>query len=95
MASNEQHSCRVCISKDRAIADFRIRPGRSIAGLAACLDRKHETAKRLAQRIKTVLDVAKSKGFREGENPVTTIRDARVLPQVKQKVQHHKAMYWA
>ncbi len=55
---------------------------------------KHETAKRLAQRIKAVLDVAKSKGFRDGENPVTTIRDARVLPQVKQKVQHHKAMHW-
>lgn len=55
---------------------------------------KHETAKRLAQRIKAVLDVAKSKGFRDGENPVTTIRDARVLPQVKQKVQHHKAMDW-
>ena len=55
---------------------------------------KHETAKRLAQRIKAVLDVAKSKGFRDGENPVTTIRDARVLPTVKQKVQHHKAMRW-
>ncbi len=55
---------------------------------------KHETAKRLAQRMKAVLDVAKSKGFREGENPVTTIRDARVLPTVKQKVQHHKAMRW-
>jgi integrase len=25
---------------------------------------------------------------------VTTSRDARVLPQVKQKVQHHKAMHW-
>ncbi|MEM6889856.1 MAG: integrase arm-type DNA-binding domain-containing protein [Pseudomonadota bacterium] len=55
---------------------------------------KHETAKRVAQRMKAVLDVAKSKGFREGENPVTTIRDARVLPTVKQKVQHHKAMNW-
>jgi hypothetical protein len=44
---------------------------------------KHETAKRLSQRIKTVLDVAKSKGFRSGENPVIEIRDARVLPQVK------------
>ena len=55
---------------------------------------KHETAKRLAQRIKAVLDVAKSKGYRDGENPVTTIKDARVLPQVKQKVQHHKAMHW-
>ena len=56
---------------------------------------KHETAKRLAQRMKAVLDVAKSKGLRDGENPVTTIRDARVLPQVKQKVKHHKAMHWS
>ncbi|MEY8143661.1 tyrosine-type recombinase/integrase [Falsihalocynthiibacter sp. CO-5D18] len=55
---------------------------------------KHETAKRLAQRIKTVLDVAKSKGFRSGENPVTAIRDAKVLPTVKTKPQHHDAMPW-
>lgn len=55
---------------------------------------KHETAKRLAQRIKVVLDVAKSKGFRSGENPVTAIRDAKVLPTVKAKVQHHDAMPW-
>ena len=55
---------------------------------------KHETAKRLSQRIKTVLDVAKSKGFRSGENPVTAIREGKVLPTVKAKVQHHHAMPW-
>ena len=55
---------------------------------------KHETARRLAQRIKTVLDVAKSKGFRSGENPVTEIKDARVLPKVVAKPKHHKAMRW-
>lgn len=55
---------------------------------------KHETAKRLAQRIKTVLDVAKSKGFRSGENPVTGIKDAGALPKVQAKVKHHKAMRW-
>ncbi len=55
---------------------------------------KHETAKRLSQRIKTVLDVAKSKGFRSGENPVTAIREGKVLPTVKAKVQHHDAMPW-
>jgi len=55
---------------------------------------KHETAKRLAQRIKTVLDVAKSKGFRSGENPVTAIKDAGVLPKVKARPKHHKAMRW-
>lgn len=55
---------------------------------------KHETARRLSQRIKTVLDVAKSKGFRSGENPVTAVKDAKVLPRVNVKVKHHKAMAW-
>jgi integrase len=55
---------------------------------------KHETARRLAQRIKIVLDVAKSKGFRSGENPVTAIHDAQVLPKVKAKPKHHNAMAW-
>ncbi|WP_413717390.1 tyrosine-type recombinase/integrase [Silicimonas sp. MF1-12-2] len=55
---------------------------------------KHETARRLSQRIKTVLDVAKSKGFRSGENPVTAIKDARVLPSVKARPKHHDAMPW-
>jgi integrase len=55
---------------------------------------KHETARRLSQRIKIVLDVAKSKGFRSGENPVTAIKDGGVLPKVKVKVKHHKAMAW-
>jgi integrase len=55
---------------------------------------KHETAKRLSQRIKIVLDVAKSKGFREGENPVTAIKDAGVLPKVTKKPKHHAAMRW-
>ena len=55
---------------------------------------KHETARRLAQRIKTVLDVARSKGFREGENPVTAIKDGRVLPKVSAKPAHHGAMDW-
>lgn len=55
---------------------------------------KHETARRLAQRIKTVLDVARSKGFRDGENPVAAIKDARVLPKVSAKPKHHSAMRW-
>lgn len=62
--------------------------------LAPIWTEKHETAKRLAQRIKTVLDVARSKGFREGENPVTAIKDAQVLPKVKAKPKHHGAMHW-
>ena len=55
---------------------------------------KPETARRVAQRIKAVLDVARSKGFRSGENPVVAIRDARVLPKIKARAEHHKAMDW-
>lgn len=55
---------------------------------------KPETARRVSQRIKTVLDVARSKGFRTGENPVVGIRDARVLPKVKARAEHHTAMDW-
>ena len=55
---------------------------------------KHETARRVAQRIKTVLDVARSKGFRDGENPVTAVHEGGVLPKVKAKPKHHKAMDW-
>ncbi|THD71639.1 site-specific integrase [Thalassobius vesicularis] len=55
---------------------------------------KHETARRLSQRLKVVLDVAKSKGFRSGENPVTAIKDAGVLPKVVKKPKHHQAMRW-
>lgn len=62
--------------------------------LAPIWTEKHETAKRLAQRIKTVLDVARSKGFRSGENPVSAIKEAGALPKVKAKPKHHKAMHW-
>ncbi len=55
---------------------------------------KQETAKRLAQRIKTVLDVARFSGFRDGENPVTAVKEAGVLPKVKARVEHHDAMPW-
>ncbi|OWU68141.1 integrase [Roseovarius sp. 22II1-1F6A] len=62
--------------------------------LAPIWTAKHETARRLAQRIKVVLDVARSKGFRTGENPVTAIKEAYVLPKVKARPKHHKAMRW-
>lgn len=55
---------------------------------------KPETARRVMQRLRAVLDVARSKGFREGENPVEAIKSANVLPKVKKQVKHHKAMEW-
>lgn len=65
-----------------------------LACLSPIWTAKPETARRLAQRISTVLDVARSKGFRTGENPVTAIRDAKVLPKVAAKPKHHAAMDW-
>ncbi|MEP5168710.1 MAG: Arm DNA-binding domain-containing protein [Shimia thalassica] len=51
--------------------------------LAPIWTEKHETARRLSQRIKVVLDVAKSKGFRCGENPVTASRMHRYCRRSK------------
>lgn len=65
-----------------------------LACLSPIWTEKQETARRVSQRIKVVLDVAKSRGFRSGENPVTEIRNANVLPKVNPKVVHHKAMAW-
>lgn len=55
---------------------------------------KPETARRLMQRLRVILDVAKSKGYFSGENPVNSVREANVLPKVKKQVVHHKAMDW-
>ena len=41
-----------------------------------------------------MLDVAKLKGFRSGENPVSSLKDAGALPKVKAKDKHHNAMGW-
>lgn len=55
---------------------------------------KPETAKRVSQRLRAVLDVAKANGFRNGENPVQTIKNADILPKVAKSKKHHAAMQW-
>ena len=89
----DQHARRLCLP-DRSAAGLRCRPAGGARLSVADLDWKPETARRLAQRIRTVLDVARSKGFRTGENPVTAIRDGKVLPKVTAKPKHHAAMDW-
>ena len=54
---------------------------------------KPETARRLKQRIKVVLDWAKASGHRSGENPVDGV--ARVLPRHKSQQAHHAALPYA
>jgi integrase len=51
---------------------------------------KPETARRLKQRIKVVLDWAKASGFRNGDNPVDGI--TKVLPKVRPAASHHAAL---
>lgn len=51
---------------------------------------KPETARRLKQRMKVVLDWAKASGFRSGENPVDGV--SQVLPKHKAQQVHHPAL---
>lgn len=53
---------------------------------------KHETAKRLLQRISTIFDWAKGAGHYPDENPVNGVRKA--LPRVKRTAPHLAAMPW-
>lgn len=51
---------------------------------------KPETARRVRQRIGTVLDWATTKAFREGENPVRSV--AKGLPKQKDAAEHFAAL---
>ncbi len=54
---------------------------------------KQETARRVRQRIGTVLDWAKAAGFRAGSNPVSEI--SKALPRQSERKGHHAAMPYA
>jgi integrase len=58
---------------------------------------KAETASRLRGRIETVLDSAKARGYRQGENPARWRGHlAQILPaRTKLSRGHHKAMHYA
>jgi integrase len=53
---------------------------------------KHETAKRLRQRLSTIFDWAKGAGYYPHENPVNGLKKA--LPTVKKRTEHMAAMDW-
>lgn len=54
---------------------------------------KGETARRVRQRIGTVLDWARAAGHRDGENPVSGV--AKGLPKQIERDQHHAALSYA
>lgn len=51
---------------------------------------KPETARRVRQRISTVLDWAKAAGYRTGDNPIEGV--ARGLPRQAERAKHHAAL---
>jgi integrase len=53
---------------------------------------KHETARKLKQRIATIFDWAKGAGYYPHENPVNGI--SKALPIVKRQPKHMEAMDW-
>jgi integrase len=63
-----------------------------VAALAPIWTAKPETAKRVRQRIATVLDWAKAKGHRSGENPVRGVGGGKGLPKHNGDVEHHSAL---
>jgi len=54
---------------------------------------KPETARRVRQRMRTVLDWAKAAGHRDGDNPVEGVGDG--LPKQKNRAEHHAALPYA
>ena len=56
---------------------------------------KNETANRLRNRIESVLDYAKAKKLRAGDNPATWKGNMEyLLSKTKKKVKHHSALSW-
>ena len=64
-----------------------------LKALAPIWTKKPETARRLKQRIKIVLDWAKAAGHRSGDNPVENVTEA--LPKGRPLAAHHAALPYA
>lgn len=60
--------------------------------LAPIWTAKGETARRVRQRVRTVLDWARAAGHREGINPVEGVEKG--LPKQRDAVKHHAAYPW-
>lgn len=76
---------------DRSVADIDAAAVRD--ALAAIWLKKPETARRLRQRIRTVIDWAVAKGYRDAALAMPVIDKA--LPKQRAKVRHHKALPYA
>ena len=70
-----------------------IQTGDVLKALSLVWTTKPETARRLKQRIKVVMDWAKASGFRTGDNPIDGL--THVLPKGRTTVEHHAALPYA
>lgn len=78
----------------RSIPVDKIESKEILAALSPIWIEKPETARRVKQRMKTVFDYAKAKGWRASDNPVEGI--SRVLPKHNGKTKDHfAALPWA
>ncbi len=97
---NEKHAAQwISTLKTYAFPFFGDRPVDQIetpevlSALSKIWLTKPETARRVRQRIGTVLDWAKAAGHRSGDNPINGI--AKGLPSQPKKQKHHAALPYA
>jgi integrase len=97
---NERHKAQWIASLEAnvfpALGDLRvstIQPSDVLRALSPIWTTKPETARRVKQRIKVVLDWAQASGYRSGDNPVDGI--TKVLPKVRHGGTHHAALPYA
>jgi integrase len=97
---NERHKAQWIASLEADVfptfGDLRvstIQPSDVLRALSPIWTTKPETARRLKQRIKVVLDWAKASGYRSGDNPVDGV--TKVLPKVRHGGKHHAALPYA
>jgi integrase len=99
-AKNEKHRAQwINTLRDYAFPHIGAKPVRDIDQsdvlrvLAPIWTDKHETARRVRQRVRTVMDWARTAGHFAGVNPVEGIEKG--LAKQKDRVSHHNAMPWA
>jgi integrase len=98
-AKNEKHRAQwINTLRDYAFPQIGTKPVREIDQsdvlrvLAPIWSEKAETARRVRQRVRTVMDWARTAGHFEGVNPVEGVEKG--LAKQKDRVTHHAAMPW-
>jgi len=92
-----QHARQLRLSSDRRQPVDAITTDDILAIVGPVWNSKNETASRLRGRIETVLEVAKTRGWRNGENPARWRGHLAILLPACSRVarlEHYAAMQW-